>query len=233
MNTKRTVLLAGLLAGAGLGVSWGQSQAAPGRLDEPLPASETGSIKGTFASTERLKTRGATSQKDVVIFLQSADPKPHEAPKEPIVVKQEKLQFMTHVLPVLKGSRVLFENLDGVLHNVYCVETCCPMDEDIAAGASKAVQFDEVGVASIVCRVHPEMTLWVAVFDEPWFTSVQLEKSKAEGQDRLYSSEYELEHVPPGTYTLSFWNKKLTPQKYVVSVEAGKETVLDILIEGE
>lgn len=199
---------------------------APARED----AGPTGSVRGTFVSHERLLTRGATSQRDVVIYLRAARELPHAPPAEPALVSQRKLQFHPHVLPVLRGTRVRFLNEDDVTHNVFSTEDCCTVDLTMAPHTDSPVVFAEEGVASMVCRLHPEMSLWVVVLRDPWFTHVELEKELWE-EGRSYSAAYAIEGVPPGTYTLSFWNKKLRPQEYTVSVGAGRVTELDVVVE--
>jgi len=200
----------------------------------PVPAEDsadetTGSVVGTFKSLARLQTRGATSQKDVVLYLTSEVKKEHDPPAAPVEVTQSKLQFVPHVLPVLAGTTISFKNADGVTHNVFCSEVCCPVDKDMPASSSATHVFDKPGLASIVCRLHPDMSLWVIVLDNPWFTRIELEKSE-DGGEKSYSAPYRISGVPPGEYTLTFWNKKLQPQAFPVTVEAGKETTVDVQI---
>ena len=193
-------------------------------------SSGTGSIQGTFASFERVKTRGATSERDVVVYLVSDSRTEHAPPATPPVVSQEKLEFSPHVLPVLAGSTVVFRNLDGVTHNVFSAEDCCSMDIDMESGGPETTRkFTEPCVVSAVCRLHPDMSLWIVVLDNPWFTHVELEKVE-QGDDKVYTSAFEIAGVPPGTYTLTFWNKALKPQEYEVTVEPGKATSFDVTI---
>ncbi|MEM7204828.1 MAG: carboxypeptidase regulatory-like domain-containing protein [Planctomycetota bacterium] len=195
-------------------------------------ATETGTVRGTFTSFERLQTRGATSQRDVVIYLRSVEPGDHApSPLAPAAVVQRNLRFEPHVLALLRGTTIRFVNEDNVVHNVYSASECCAIDIDTAAHASKAHVFDQPGIVPIVCRLHPEMSLWLVVLEEPWFAHVQLKKQRpAKGKPRLYTGEYAIRGVPPGPYTLTFWNKKIRAREYEVVVQPGVDTVLDVEI---
>ncbi len=189
----------------------------------------TGSVRGRFTSLQRLLTRGATSQRDVVIYLKSEAPAKHAPPAVPVEVIQRKLRFEPHVLPVLQGTPVRFVNKDDVDHNVFSNGDCCRIDVDMSPRSAAPFTFERAGAIPIICRLHPEMSLWIIVLPEPWFTRVELEKTKDEG-GRRYEADYSIKDVPPGEYTLTFWNKKLKPREYSVVVSAGAETALDIEI---
>lgn len=225
MIHKKTFLTVLLVVGA----SW-----AGVRVTEETPARaattlSTGGVKGTFKSLERLKTKGDTSQRDVVVYLEPKVAQQHVAPTAPIVVHQEKLVFKPHVLAVLKGSKVQFENGDDVVHNVFSTDDCCKVDVDVAAGKNEARTFDKAGVASIVCRLHPDMSMYVVVLDNPYFTTIEIVKAGS-GDDAgsTYSAPYAITGVPPGDYTLTFWNKKLAARKIDVTIKAGEDVALDI-----
>ena len=112
------ILLGATLVPSSLGTT-ARSAASPTRA-----TSENGSIAGAFISHARVKTRGATSQRDVVVYLKSIDGGEFTPPSKPITVKQRKLQFEPHVVPLLKGASVSFQNEDDVKHNVFSTESC-------------------------------------------------------------------------------------------------------------
>lgn len=206
------------------------SSTEPTRLAAPA---KTGSLSGQFISKKRLKTRGPTSERDVVLYLKSKSPQKHAAPKEPAVVLQEKLQFSPHVIPLLIGSKVSFQNKDQVDHNVFASEPCCCVDSTAGPGKEVSYQFDKPGVASIVCRLHPDMSVWVMALEEPWFTSVELNKEKSQEGNRLYRAEYSIADIPAGEYSMTFWNKKLQPETRTVVIKAGEATSFDFVIESD
>lgn len=204
------------------------SHAAPAtEVASPPVVAETGSVSGKFTALSRVKTRGDTSEKDIVVYLKPAKAQEHTPPSAPIEVLQEKLQFKPHVLPVLKGSSLSFKNADTVTHNVFAKDDCCSMDMDMPAGNDGAVKLDKSGVVSVICRLHPEMSMFIVVLDDPWFAHAELKKVKVDGKS-TYTCEYSISGVPPGSYTLTFWNKKLKAAEFEITIEAGADTALDI-----
>jgi plastocyanin len=191
-------------------------------------------VRGKFTSFERLKTKGDTSERDVVVYLEEKEPRPHAAPAEPAVVRQERLVFKPHVLAVMAGTTVRFENLDSVVHNVYSADACCSVDLEMPAAGREEAVVKAPGVAAIVCRLHPDMSMFVVALANPFFDAVELVKSAGEGDERpQYSAGFEIDGVPPGEYVLTFWNKRLEPRRIPITVEGGKDTVCDVTIDGQ
>jgi len=177
----------------------------------------TGAIKGEVTAT------GVRSPEDVVVYIQNAagEQKP---PAQPAKMDQKKLTFVPHVLVVVKGTTVQFQNGDSVLHNIFWP---APDDGSYAAnnlgtwgqGDSKNFTFDKVGHVVLLCNVHAEMEGHLLVVQNPYFAVV-----KKEGA-------YEIKDVPPGTYNLvTFYPqpKKLKSKTIAVAVEAGKTATQDI-----
>jgi hypothetical protein len=74
-------------------------------------------------------------------------------------------------------------------------------------GEKKGFKFEEPGVVSLLCNVHPEMSGYVVVVPTPMFA-----ETAADG-------EYTIANVPDGQYTVTAWHegKKMQPQKVTVS----------------
>jgi plastocyanin len=191
-----------------------------------------GSVQGKFVSLERLKTKGDTSERDVVVYLREKTPTTHPAPTAPVVIKQERLIFKPHVLAVSAGTPISFENIDAVMHNVFSSDACCKVDLDMPASEKKNMVLAEPGVASIICRLHPDMSMYVVVLDNPFFQTIELQKQGGKDSDTgtQYTAEFQLPNVPPGEYVLTYWNKKLKPQEFPITVEAGKATTVDVTV---
>jgi plastocyanin len=219
------------LVGLGLWAGvWAAAGSATATSAEPTP----GRVVGRFVSEARLQTRGETSQRDVVVYLEPRGataelPWQHTPPTAPLEVRQAQLQFDPHVLPLLVGSKVSFVNGDTVDHNVFSDAACCAMNDDMAPGQSRERTFAEPGVLTLVCRLHPEMSMWVVALRHPWFHAVQVEKIK-DGEATRYEAAFRLEGVPPGSYDLTFWNKALTPIRVPVEVTEGAEVNVDLHI---
>jgi plastocyanin len=198
-----------------------------------LGAQQTATVVGTVTTEAKITVKGATSQRDVVLYLEpkqkaTEPPKPQQA-----TVVQRKLAFEPHVLPVTRGSTVDFVNEDQVKHNVFIEAECCKLDADTDKGEKRAHAFPQAGEFPIVCRLHPDMTMCVLVLDTPWFVRVELQKDKERSADgkNVFTAAFELAGVPPGTYTLRTWNKKLKALEREVVVAAGRSEPLDLVLD--
>ena len=72
----------------------------------------TGSIKGQITAS------GVRDTENVLVYVEKA-PGEFPPPKDPATMDQQKLTFVPNVLPILKGTKVKFNNSDPVLHNVF------------------------------------------------------------------------------------------------------------------
>jgi len=173
----------------------------------------TGSITGTISVS------GVKSPENVVVYLKEVPGK--YAPTKGARVNQKKITFVPHVLPVVRGTTVTFENDDPILHNIFW-----PRGKGYAArnlgtwgkGGTRKYTFSQLGEVVLLCNVHPEMEGHILVLQNPFFAVV--------GKD----GTYEIKGVPPGNYTAKTWYtrpKKLRSKSAKVTVAAGKSTALD------
>src|SRR5208283_3423811 len=79
-------------------------------------------------------------------------------------------------------------------------------------GEKKSFQFSDLGVASLLCNVHPEMNGYVVVVTTPYFAVTDK------------SGSYEIKNVPPGKYTLKTWSENGKPTTQAVEVTASGAT---------
>lgn len=115
------------------------------------------------------------------------------------VMDQKDLMFVPHVLPVLVGSTVKFPNSDTVRHNVFSpAKSAKPFNlGTYPAGEVKQVVFDKVGVVSLLCNVHAEMSAYIVVLQNPYFALTDKQGAVT------------ISNVPAGEYTLTFWHEDL------------------------
>ena len=152
-----------------------------------------------------------------VVYVDTIAGKTFPAPKERPVMDQKGLLFSPHVLAVQQGTTVEFLNSDPVGHNVYwpSISGNKKLSHNLGTwpkGEKKSFQFNDVGVASLLCNVHPEMSGYIVVAPTPYFAVTDK------------SGNYEIKNVPPGKYTLKTWSEdgKVTTQ--AVEVGAGTAT---------
>jgi hypothetical protein len=56
---------------------------------------------------------------EAVVYFRPTRPMTPHAPAGPFVMGTERTQFVPHVLPIVVGSRVRFQNQDPPLHNAF------------------------------------------------------------------------------------------------------------------
>ena len=173
-------------------------------------AAENGSVTGTVAA------KGLRTNADIVVSLEAPGLKVLPPPK-PIQMDQKGMLFIPHVLSVVRGTTVRFLNSDPLPHNVFSPEAKYNLGT-WPQGETKDQKFDKPGVYTQLCRVHPEMESFVVVLDTPYFATT--DKTGA----------FEIENVPPGTYTLVAWSEKLKGVKQPITVEAGKRATVTLAL---
>ena len=169
-------------------------------------ASSAGEIKG------KVSVQGLKSAENIAVYVDAIPDKKFDAPTAKPVVDQTKMTFVPHVTVVQVGTTVEFLNSDPVGHNVYwpSVSGNKKLAHNLGTwpkGEKKAFQFNDVGVAGLLCNVHPEMNGYIVVVPTPYFAVTDK------------SGNYEIKNVPPGKYTLKTWSEdgKVTTQAVEVT----------------
>lgn len=167
-----------------------------------------GDIKG------KVSVQGLKSAENIAVYVDAIPDKKFDAPTTKPVVDQAKMAFSPHVIVVQVGTTVEFLNSDPVGHNVYwpSISGNKKLAHNLGTwpkGEKKSFQFNDVGVASLLCNVHPEMNGYVVVAPTPYFAVTDK------------NGNYEIKNVPAGKYTLKTWSEdgKVTTQ--AVEVGAG------------
>ena len=137
-------------------------------------------------------------------------------PKANPHMSQKGLVFEPHILPVLKGTTVDFTNDDSVAHNVFAPPGSATSFNlgMYGPGVKKTQTFDNPGEVPLLCIVHPEMSAFIIVLQNPYFALTD-----AKGN-------FEIKHVPPGAYHLRVWDERLKQASQAATVEAGKTTTI-------
>ena len=197
MNLLRTSGKAAIAAGIVL------SLAAAGRANE---------IKG------KVSVQGLKSAENIAVYVDAIPDKKFDAPKEPVVVDQRKMAFIPHLVAVQQGTTVEFLNSDPVGHNVYwpSISGNKKLAHNLGTwpkGEKKPFQFNDVGVASLLCNVHPEMSGYVVVTPTPYFAVTDKD------------GNFEIKNIPAGKYTLKTWSEDGKPTTQDVDVSGASATV--------
>jgi plastocyanin len=178
--------------------------------------SYAGDITGTVKAT------GTKDSGNAIIFLEKIEGKTFSPPTEHVVMNQKNMTFIPHVLPVLAGTTVDFQNNDDVLHNVFSPDKCADNFNlgTWPKGQIRSYTFKNPGCrASLLCKVHPEMEGYVVVLETPYFA--------VSNKDGSYS----IKNVPAGAYTVSIWHEKLKGASVKVTVPGTGSVTQDFEIK--
>lgn len=200
MNLSRIAARAAVAAGLALAL------ASAGKANE---------IKG------KVSVQGIKSAEHIAVYVDAIPDKKFEAPKEHVVVDQKKMAFIPHVVVVQQGTTVEFLNSDPVGHNVYwpSISGNKKLAHNLGTwpkGEKKPFQFNDLGVASLLCNVHPEMSGYVVVVPTPYFAVTDKE------------GDFEIKNIPAGKYTLKTWSEDGKPTTQAVEVSAATTVELTV-----
>ena len=180
-----------------------------------LPGRPVSSAPADSAIQGQVTAQGLKSAGSIAVYIDAIPGKDFKPPEKHAVVDQNKMTFVPHVIAVLKGTTVDFLNSDPVGHNVYwpSISGNKKLAHNLGTwpkGEKKSFQFNDLGVASLLCNVHPEMSGYIVVSPTPYFAVTDK------------SGNYEIKDVPAGKYTLKTWSEdgKVTTQ----AIEVGSGT---------
>ena len=176
-----------------------------------------GEIKG------KVTVHGLRSAENIAVYVDAIPGKNFPPPSQHATEDQKKMTFVPHVLVVLQGTTVDFLNSDPVGHNVYwpSVSGNKKLAHNLGTwpqGVKKAFTFSDLGAASLLCNVHPEMSGYVVVVPTPYFAVTNKE------------GEFEIKEVPAGHYTVKTWSEEGKPVAQSVEVTSGTAT-LDLSVQ--
>jgi plastocyanin len=165
----------------------------------------------------KVKVKGVRDSADAVVYA-VVPGKTFPAPAEHAKMDQANLVFSPHVVPVVVGTTVDFLNSDAVLHNVFSPDACADKFNlgTWPKGQTKSYTFKKECVATLLCKVHPEMEGFVVAVPAPYFAV-----TKADGS-------YRIADVPDGAYTVKVWHPKAKATQKAVTVKGSTTADFEI-----
>lgn len=166
----------------------------------------------------KVSVQGIKSAENIAVYVDAIPDKKFDAPKEPVVIDQRKMAFAPHVVAVQQGTTVEFLNSDPVGHNVYwpSISGNKKLAHNLGTwpkGEKKPFQFNDLGAASLLCNVHPEMSGYVVITPTPYFAVTDKD------------GNFEIKNLPAGKYTLKTWSEDGKPTTQAVDVSGATATV--------
>ena len=135
-------------------------------------------------------------------------------PAATLVLSQQGCRYTPRVIGIQVGQPLEIVNGDPTLHNIHAVAR---INREFNAGQPiQGMKMTHTFTAREVmvpfkCDVHNWMNAWVGVLEHPFFAV-----TTADGA-------FELNGLPPGTYTIEAWHEKLGTQTQMVTI-GPKET---------
>ena len=175
-------------------------------------ANRANEIKG------KVSVQGIKSAESIAVYVDAIAGKKFDAPKDHVTIDQRKMAFIPHVVAVQQGTTVEFLNSDPVGHNVYwpSISGNKKLTHNLGTwpkGEKKPFQFNDLGVASLLCNVHPEMSGYVVVVPTPYFAVTDKD------------GNFEIKNIPAGKYTIKTWSEDGKPTTQAVDASAATATV--------
>ena len=131
-------------------------------------------------------------------------PKPSSA-----TIEMRNKGFVPRVVVVPVGGTVQFPNTDPVFHNVFSASGENRFDLDLYKKPKSGAQtFQHPGLVRVYCNIHPQMSAFVIVRDNPFWARV--------GADGSFA----IEGVPEGSWTLKAWHERTGETARPLSVPA-------------
>jgi plastocyanin len=175
--------------------------------DESLMVSSNGSLGNAFVYIEK-----------------GLEGKTFEVPSAPVTIDQRGCWFRPRVLGVQTGQVLQVINSDPVTHNIH------PMAEinrewNHSQGPGDAPLHRKFLKPEIMikvkCNIHSWMHAFIGVVEHPYFAV-----SKEDGS-------FEIDNLPPGTYTLAVWQENLGTQEQQITVAPHGNAVAKFTFKGK
>ena len=178
--------------------------------------------KGKQVVQETVKATIDGSLANVFVRLDGTFPST-PVPKTAVTVDQHNCLYSPRVVGIRVGQVLEIRNSDNLLHNVHSVTN---RDNQFNFGQARAGVVDtfkmknEEIMVRLGCDVHSWMVAYIGVVTNPYFAV-----SDATGS-------FQINGVPPGTYTINAWQERYGPLKQTVKVTAGGTATVDFTYTG-
>jgi plastocyanin len=140
-----------------------------------------------------------------------------DVPAEPVTLDQRGCMYSPHVFGVRAGQNIEFVNSDTTTHNVHALPQAnreFNFSQPIQKQKDRRFFATPEVMVRIKCDLHNWMSAYAGVLDHPYFAV------------SAPAGSFELEQVPPGTYTIEAWHEKLgTQTQRVTLAEKGSADV--------
>jgi plastocyanin len=142
--------------------------------------------------------------------------KVYAAPTVPVVLDQKGCRYVPHVLGVMVGQQVEFRNSDPTMHNIH-------MEPTIAGNSLVDISQPPMGGTERHAFARPELMIPVRCNNHPWMNAFVNVASNPFYAVSDGSGHFEIQGLPPGTYTIGAVQEKLGGQTMTVTVKSHED----------
>ncbi len=175
------------------------------RFDGPVPAPKkidmsqdpacTGSNQG-----EMLVVSNGNLANVLVYIKDGLGNRTFMPPSTPVIIDQRGCRYHPHVLAAMTGQTIQIRNDDATTHNIHPMPKHNREWNISETTSSPAIQqrfANQEIMMPMKCNLHPWMRMYINVVSNPFFAVTDS------------AGKYEINGLPPGTYTLAFVHEKL------------------------
>lgn len=159
---------------------------------------------------------------NVFVRLRGAFPET-PVPSQPVTIDQRTCMYAPRVIGVRVGQTLQVRNGDPIPHSVHSVSKLGNSFDVTMPSGGAPFSFkpkQEEVMLRISCDLHKWMTAYVGVVTNPYFA--------VSGQ----GGTFEIDKVPPGTYTMEAWQEEYGLVTKTVRVAAGGTATVDFAYVG-
>jgi plastocyanin len=183
---------------------------APAR--QPIKAAASDPNCQTAITTETVVVDGKGGLKNVFVYVKDGlGTLRFPVPATPVVLDQKGCRYEPHVLGIQVGQPLDIVSSDPTLHNVHAIPASnreFNTGQPVPGIPHRHTFSTREVMVPFKCDVHRWMNAHVGVLDHPFYAV-----SADDGR-------FELNGLPPGTYTIEAWHERLGTQTQTVTVGA-------------
>jgi plastocyanin len=177
----------------------------PAAREEPPAASTRAREPNVGAVTGRVQARSG-SLKDAYVYVDLV--RGGSAHGKTVEIKQKDKQFSPRVAVVVRGTSVVFPNLDPVYHNVFSTSGRNSFDLGAyrAGDTPRSVVLSTPGVVEVYCNIHSRMSASILVVPSALYAKVNPDGS------------FRIDNVPVGARKIVAWSPGAKPAQEKIEV---------------
>lgn len=162
-------------------------------------------------------------QNAIVFVADGLGGRTFDPPREPVVIDQKGCMYQPHVLAMQTNQPLVVVNDDNTTHNIHPLPANnreWNKAEPPGAKTEETFAREEIAIP-VKCNIHPWMRGYVAVFKHPYFVVTSKDGS------------FNLNNLPPGTYTIKVWHEKLGTSTQTITVGANETKSVEFVFKSQ